>query len=519
MTKISEPLLMGIDVGTYGSKGVLCTARGEILAEHQVEHGLSVPRAGWAEQDADQVWYADTCAISKALIQKAGKSGSKVSALAVSALGPDLVLLDAGGRPLRPAILYGIDTRATEEIDWLNARFGVMEMAAQSGMLLTSSAIGPKLLWVKTHEPGVFEQTRYLCSGSSYLVYRLTGEYVLDRHSASHYNPLFDIRCLDWSEAFAEPMKGNYSLPRLLWAQEVAGKLTRQAAQEMELPAGIPVTAGTVDSIAEAISIGAVHPGDLAVTFGTTTYFVQVTDRSLFNETMWHSAYFKPGLYLMEGGTSATGGMTRWFRDNFAQAELAREQAGGENAYAILTREAAQVPVGSGGLIVLPYLSGERTPINDPLARGVIAGLTLAHGRGHLYRAILEATAYAVAHNLEALYSAGVVPRRIIAVGGMTRSPLFLQIVSDVTGVDLLLPEKTIGACYGDCFLAALAAGMTGMENLEEEWVKPAETFKPDNRQYEKYQPFYQEYKDLYPLTKDSMHRLAELETGHSKTG
>lgn len=519
MNKIPEPLFMGIDVGTYGSKGVLCNVRGEILAQHQVEHGLSVPRAGWAEQDADQTWYEDTCAISKALLEKTGKPGAAIAGLAVSALGPDLVLLDAAGRPLRPAILYGIDTRATAEIDWLNERFGSMEMAKQSGMLLTSSAIGPKLLWARNHEPEIFEKTRYLCSGSSYLVYRLTGEYVLDRHSASHYNPLFDIRNLDWSASFAEPMKGNFSLPHLIWAQEVAGKLTGQAAREMGLAPGIPVTAGTVDSIAEAISIGAVHPGDLAVTFGTTTYFVQVMDKSFFNDTMWHSAYFCPGLYLMEGGTSATGGMTRWFRDNFARQELAAEQAGGESAYAVLTREAASAPAGSSGLIILPYLSGERTPINDPDARGVIAGLTLAHSRGHLYRAILEATAYAVAHNLEALRSAGVFPKRIIAVGGMTRSPLFLQIVSDVTGVDLLLPEKTIGASYGDGFLAALAVGMTGIGDLEKEWVKPAATFRPDATGHQKYQPLYQAYKELYPRTKDSMHRLAELDASDAKTG
>jgi xylulokinase len=512
-------LLMGIDVGTYSSKGVLCTAQGGILAEQQLEHRLSVPQAGWAEQDADQTWYADICSISKSLLIKASRTGKDVAVLAVSALGPDLVALDADFKPLRPAILYGIDTRATAEIAWLDEHFGSMEMAKQSGMLLTSSAIGPKILWLKNHEPGTFKKTRYLCSGSSYLVLRLTGEYILDRHSASHYNPLFDICTLEWSDTFAAPLEGNYQLPRLIWAQEMAGTLTDRAAREMGLQPGIPVTAGTVDSIAEAISIGAIHPGDLAVTFGTTTYFVQVMDKSSFNETMWHSAYFRPGLYLMEGGTSATGGMTRWFRDNFARKDMEAEQAGGENAYAGLTKEAAQVPPGSQGLIVLPYLSGERTPINDPMARGVIYGLTLAHVRGHIYRAVLEATAYAVAHNLEVLRAAGSMPQRIIGVGGMTRSPLFMQIVSDVTGVELLLPEKTIGACYGDCFLAGLAAGLFDLDDLEIRWVKPAASYQPNDDSHQKYQPVYRAYKELYLLSKDSMHRLAELDSGDTKTG
>jgi xylulokinase len=507
-----KQLLMGIDVGTYGSKGVLCSAEAQVLAEHQVEHGLSVPRPGWAEHDADEVWWGDVCAISRTLIDKAGVSGDDVAAIAVSGLGPDVVPLDARGRALRAAILYGIDVRSTQEIADLNEQFGADAMADLGGMYLTSQAIGPKILWIRHNAPEVFAQTKYLCSASTFLVYRLSGEYVLDYHSASLFNPLFDIHNLIWSDCYAETIVGGIPLPRLAWPGEVVGEVTSKAAEETGLRPGTPVTAGTIDAISEAVSVGVMQPGDLMMMYGTTTFFILLLDELVApNETIWHTPYAFPGLYDFEAGMATTGALTRWFRDNFARQEMTAEKAGGPNAYTVLTQEAAAVPPGCEGLVVLPYFSGERTPLNDPQARGVIAGLSLAHGRGHLYRAILEAIAYGVAHNMEAMRAAGARPRRAVAVGGGAKAELLLQIVSDVTGIEQELPAQTIGASYGDAFLAGLATGLVPREALEAQWVRVARRFVPDPQRQEVYQEIYRVYRDLYPHTKEDMHALADL--------
>jgi len=505
-------LLMGIDVGTYGSKGVLCSTEAEVIAEHQMEHGLSVPRPGWAEHDADDVWWHDVCTISRTLMDKAGVTGDDVGAIAVSALGPDLVPLDAEGRPLRPAILYGIDVRSAQEIADLNDRFGADAMADLGGMYLTSQAIGPKILWLRRNEPDLFAEAQYLCSASSFLVYRLTGEYVLDQHSASLCNPLFDIHSLAWSDRYADAIVGDIPLPRLAWPGEVVGEVSLKAAEETGLRPGTPVTAGTIDAISEAISVGVIQPGDLMMMYGTTTFFVLILDGLVApNETIWHTPYAFPGLYDFEAGMATTGALTRWFRDNFAQQEMAAQKAGGPNAYAVLTAEAEAVPPGCEGLVILPYFSGERTPLNDPQARGVIAGLSLAHGRGHLYRAILEAMAYGAAHNMEAMRAAGAKPQRAIAVGGGTKSELLLQIVSDVTGIEQELPAQTIGASYGDAFLAGLATGRLSLSDLESGWVSIARRLVPDSDRHQLYQEYYRVYRDLYPHIVEDMHALAQL--------
>jgi len=508
---MSGELLMGIDVGTLSSKGVLCTASGDLLAQCQVEHGLSIPRPGWAEHDADGVWWRDVCTISRALLDGAQVTGQDVAALAVSALGPDLVPLDAQGRTLRPAILYGIDTRSGQEITDLNARFGAAEMVGLAGMALSAQSIGPKILWLRRNEPDVYARTRYLCTASSFLVYRLTGAYILDTLTAAFYNPLFDIRRLAWSDRYAEPIIGDVPLPRLAWPGETVGEITRLAAQETGLCSGTPVTAGTIDAFSEAISVGVLHPGDLMIVHGTTTCLALVLREMVPSDTMWMSPYVFPGLYCLLAGMATTGAVTRWFRDHFARQEMAAEAAGGPNAYAALTAEAQAVAPGSEGLVILPYFSGERTPLNDPDARGVIAGLTLAHGRGHIYRAILEATAYGVLHNLEVMQASGARPRRAVAAGGGAKSDLLLQIVSDVTGIEQELPVQTIGAAYGDAFLAGLATGLVSRSTLESEWVRTARHLTPDPVRHEQYKPYYALYRSLYACTVQDVHALARL--------
>lgn len=512
-------LLLGVDIGTYSSKGVLCTPTGEVLVEAAIEHGLSLPRPGWAEHDADAVWWGDFVALCRQILS--GRfSGEDVGAVAVSAIGGSVVPVNAQGKALRQGILYGIDTRASAQIEFLNAEFGEDPMFDLGGMALTSQAIGPKILWIKEHEPEVYNAARWFYTASSYLVQHLTGEAVMDYHTASYYNPLFDLRGLRWDPRFAAPIVELDRLPRLLWANEVAGQVTPQAAAETGLKVGTPVTAGTIDATAEAISVGVIAPGDMMVMYGSTMFFVHVTAKPVPDPQMWSTAYLLPGLFTIDGGMSTTGALTRWFRDNLGEVEMAAEAASGPNAYAALADAAAGIAPGADGLICLPYFAGERTPINDPGARGVYAGLTLSHTKAHLYRASLEATAYGVRHNLETMAGMGASPQRLVAVGGGAKNPLWLQIVSDVCGIPQDVPQRTIGASYGDAFLAGLATGIVpGLDALAQDWVKLSLELRPDPQLKPTYDAYYSVYRDLYESAKPQLHRLAELGATSSKGG
>ncbi len=495
-------LLLGIDVGTYSSKGVLVETDGTVVKTAVVEHAMSIPYPGWAEQDAEAIWWGDVVKICRHLLDGDPYQGQDVAAVAVSAIGPCLLPLDQHHRPLRPGILYGVDTRASQQIETLNQRYGEQALYDFSGMALTSQAVGPKILWVREHEPEVWRQTTHLTTASSYLIYRLTGEKIMDRHTASHYMPLMDIHQLEWSDRFADGLVRLEQLPRLGWSDELAGQVNRMGAEATGLKIGTPVAVGAVDALSEGLSVGVAHPGDLMIMYGSTTFFILVEDAPHPDPRLWTVAGAYAGQYNLAAGMATTGSLTRWFRDELAP-DL-RE----ETAYATLFAEAEQIAPGANGLLLLPYFSGERTPINDPLARGVFAGLTLAHKRAHLYRAVLESVAYGIRHNIETFQAIGSDVRRVVAVGGGTKSRAWLQIVSDVAGISQEIPELTIGASYGDAYLAGLAAGILRRSDLAQ-WVKPGSIIQPNPATKALYDAYYSDYRQLYESTRAVVHRLS----------
>jgi xylulokinase len=483
-------LHLGIDIGTSSSKGVLVDGRGRVRARASREHGTSTPHPGWVEHDADAVWWADFRAITRELL---GAAEGRLAGLAVSGLGPCLLPADGAGRPLRPAILYGVDTRAGAEIAELTEELGAEEILRRGGTPLSSQAVGPKIRWLARHEPEVYRRTELLFMASSYLVHRLTGRYVLDHHSASQCDPMYDQNEFGWSPDWAATVAPGLTLPELAWPTEVVGTVSAAAAAETGLPRGLPVTAGTVDAWAEATSVGVREPGDVMVMYGTTMFLIEVLERPEPHPGLWTTSGVFPGTRSLAAGMATSGAVTDWLR----------RLVGGE--FASLVAEAAEVPAGSRGLLLLPYFAGERTPIFDPSARGIIAGLTLGHGRAELYRAALEGIAYGVRHNLEVMREAGGGERRLVAVGGGTRGGLWTRIVSDVTGEPQQVPTETVGACLGDAMLSAIA---TGTEVDFEAWNPPTETVTPtgDGR----YEEYYRRYRELYPATKDVAHFLAE---------
>jgi xylulokinase len=501
-------LLLGVDIGTSGSKAVLCSPDGQILATAIVEHETSFPHPGWAEHDAEQVWWGEFVQLTREILAQ-GFFGDDVGAVGVSAIGPCVVPLDAAGTPLRPGILYGIDSRASDEIAWLEDRHGIDTMAVRNGMRLTSQAMGPKIRWMRTREPDVFARTAMIHTSSSYMVFRLTGEHVIDRHSASYFAPLFDWKTGDWCDDFAADVIELDRLPRIVETTSIAGTITTQAAAATGLRPGTPVSSGTIDAAAEGVSGGAIEPGDMLAMYGSTMFFLQTVDQPQPDPRLWIVASPLPGTHQIAGSLTSAGLLTKWLRD-----EIGAETVDGEHPYQGMARLAAQTPPGADGLLCLPYFAGERAPIYDPQARGIFAGLSLRHTRGHLFRAAYEATGFGMRHNLDVMREMGAVPERVVAVGGGTQNSTWLQIVSDVTGVPQMVPERAVGASYGDAFLAGLASGIVPDSScLNNGWVRPQRVYEPNPALYEMYSERYDIFRRLYETTKDDIHALARSET------
>lgn len=490
-----DELVLGLDIGTSSSKAVLVSPAGDIVASAERPHGLAMVRPGFAEHDAESIWWRDV----EALLAELAPLLAWVRAVAVSGIGPCLLPLDEHDLPLRPAILYGIDTRAAQEIDELNDRYGADALIGRGGSPLTTQAVGPKMLWLQHHEPELWKKTRRFVMASSFVLLRLTGEYVLDHHSASQCNPLYDLKAEAWADDLAAEIAPGLVLPRLLWPAEVAGTLSQAAAAATGLTAGIPVVAGTIDAWADAFGAGVARPGETMLSYGTTLFIVHVAEHPHPSPHLWLTAGVAPHTRTVAAGLATSGAVTSWLR----------ELSGGA-PFAELLRDAAAVPAGSEGLVVLPYFAGERTPIFDSDARGAILGLTLRHGRGHLYRAVLEGIAYGVRHNLEAITDAGSAPSRLVALGGGTRGALWSQIVSDVTQAEQVLPTTTIGASYGDARLAAQALGIA-----HEKWNPPGEIVRPDPDVADRYDALYRLYREAYPATRDIAHALAAFQLAH----
>ncbi|MDL5158694.1 FGGY-family carbohydrate kinase [Actinomycetospora termitidis] len=480
------PTYLGIDIGTSSSKGVLVGDDETVLARAQVEHATSYPAPGHVEHDAEAVWWHD-------LVHLVRELGGSPDAVGVSGIGPVLLPADAAGRPLRPAILYGVDTRATREIAELTERFGAAEILRRGGTPLSSQAVGPKIAWLRRHEPEVWDATAMLLMASSFLVHRLTGEYVLDHHSASQCDPLYDLDAADWAADWADEVAPGLALPRLAWPTEVAGHVTAAAAAETGLREGTPVTVGTIDAWAEAASVGVEGPGDTMVMYGTTMFLVQTADAPARHETLWSTRGVTPGSFTTAAGMATGGAVTTWLRD----------LVGGDHTS--LTAAAGEVPAGAGALLLLPYFAGERTPVFDPDARGVLIGLTTQHGAPEIYRAALEGIAHGVRHNLAAFPAADA---RLVAVGGGTTGGVWTQIVSDVTGLRQDVPADTTGAALGDAWLAAVA---TGAEPDIAAWNPVVGTVEPDPATREVHDAMHEHYRALYPATRETAHFLAGL--------
>ncbi len=492
----ADGYLLGVDVGTATTKGILSDTSGRVVATARRSHVMSIPRPGWAEMDPD-MWWSDVCAVTREILLTSGVDTESVIGVGLSAIGPCMAPLDSADQPVRPALLYGIDARAHGQITVLEERIGTERIRQLSGMDLSSQAVGPKIRWLREVEPESWARTARIVTASSFLVHRMTGRHVIDHHQAGHVIPLYDPAKLAWTDTFAESVADPAMLPELGWSDDIAGLVGTRAAEDTGLALGTPVIVGGVDAVQEGLSVGVSEPGQLMVMYGSSAFFVLVTDERNPAPPLWCLPGALEGTWVLAAGMSTTGSATAWLRD-WAMADRDFDQ---------LFASAAEVEPGARGLLFLPYLSGERTPINDAAARGIIAGLSLDHGRPEIFRALLEGVGHGIRQNISLLAEAAEV-HSIHAVGGGTASDTWLQIVSDIIGREQVVAAQSNGASLGNAFLAGVAVEAVQLADLPG-WVGTTRRIVPDPTAADVYDRAHEDFDALYRQTRDVVHHLA----------
>jgi xylulokinase len=507
---MSDPLLVGVDVGTTSLKAVLFDAAGTVLAQASQEYLTAYPHPNWAEQDPDDWWRA-ACSALPALFAGGRYDPAAVAGVGISCQAPTLLAVDAVGRPLAPAMLW-LDRRSEPECARLAASVGQATITNTNGGRIDPYYLAPKLLWFKHHRPDHYAATHQILQANGYLVHKLCGVFTLDTSHAP-LTLFFDAKQGDWSDPLLNAMGlDRAKLPPLQPCSAVVGYVSRAAADACGLAAGTPVVAGMTDGTAASVEAGLVQVGDAVEMTGQSTVLLVCSDRPYLGDALIPLGHALPGRYLVVGALVATGGALRWFRDQLGEPERIAAAQRGIDPFDLLTAAAAASPPGANGLIFLPYLFGERSPIWDSAARGVFCGLTLATQKRDLVRAILEGAAYGLRQNVEAAAAAGFPLATLACVGGGARSPLWTQIKADVLGRPVRVPKTATGAPLGDAIVAAVGVGLyPAVEAAVAQMVQPGVAYAPQPEPAACYDALYRVYTGLYPALKSSFHALAQV--------
>jgi xylulokinase len=502
--------LLGVDVSTTGAKALLINEQGQVVASATTEYPLSTPHPLWSEQ-APADWWQGTCASIRMVLTKACVSGDAIGAVGLTGQMHGLVMLDGQGRPLRPAILWN-DQRTSDQCAEITEKVGGLQRLLElTGNAVLPGFTAPKILWVREHEPGVYERTAKVLLPKDYVRYCLTGEYATEVSDASGTS-LLDVANRRWSETMLHALEiPSDWMPRCTESAEVSGQVSQAASRVTGLKAGTPVVGGGGDQAAQAIGSGVVRKGVISVTSGTSgVVFAHSESFVAEAEGRLHSfCHAVPGRWHVMGVMLAAGGSFRWLRDTLGEPERSTALLTGEDPYDLLTREAARAPAGSDGLLFLPYLSGERTPHPDPAARGAFVGLTVRHGKSHMVRSVLEGVSFGLRDALELIKGLGVPIDQVRASGGGARSTLWRQIQADVFGTELVLVNVTEGAAYGAALLAAVGAGVfASVDEAVIQTVRVVDRTVPIVDNVEHYEKLYPIYRSLYPALQSTFRAL-----------
>lgn len=504
--------LLGIDVSTTGAKALLIDERGHVMASHTTEYPLSTPKPLWSEQDPAD-WWQGTCASIKAALSKANLSGEDVSAVGLTGQMHGLVMLDRSAQVLRPAILWN-DQRTGSQCAWITEKVGGLDRLLQlTGNQVLPGFTAPKIVWVRDNEPDVYDRTTHILLPKDYVRFCLTGEFATEVSDASGTS-LLDVANRCWSKEMLDALEIPIGwLPTCTESDQVSGRINESAAQVTGLKVGTPVVGGGGDQAAQGVGSGIVKAGVISVTSGTSGVVFAHSDKYAFEaQGRLHAfCHAVPGKWHFMGVMLSAGGSFRWLRDSIGDLEKSMARLTGDDPYDLLTREAALAPIGSEGLIFLPYLTGERTPYPDPNARGAFVGLTVRHGKSHLVRAVLEGVSFGLRDSLELIKGLGAPIEQVRASGGGARSSVWRQIQADVFGAELVLVNVTEGAAYGAALLASIGAGVyQRVDEAVTATVRITDRTAPMADHVTQYQRLYPVYRSLYPALKDTFHALAD---------
>ncbi len=491
--------VIGIDSSTTATKAVLIDEAGAVVGIGVAEYDYSVPRPLWSEQDPT-LWWDGTVAAIRSVLATTGVAGEDVVAIGLTGQMHGAVLLDSAGEVLRPAILWN-DQRTGEACDEIRRAIGAERLIAITGNDALPGFTAPKLVWVRDHEPEVWARIAHVLLPKDYVRLRLTGTYALDKADGAG-TILFDLAARDWSPEILGTLGIDPAwMPRTYEGPEVTGTVTGEAAALTGLRAGIPVVAGGGDQSANAVGVGAVSVGTVALSLGTSGVVFATTDRPTTDRRGRVHAFCHavPGKWHLMTVMLSAAGSLRWFRDALAPGV----------AFGDLAAEAGRVAAGTDGLLFLPYLTGERSPHPDPLARGAFVGLTVAHERPHLTRAVLEGVAFGLRDGLDQMLEAGMPePAQVRASGGGTASPVWRQILADVLRTEIATVDTTEGAAYGAGLLAAVGAGwFPTVESAAGAMVTATPVASP-GADVARYAEAHDRYRELYPALAPTFHRL-----------
>ncbi|RVT60229.1 FGGY-family carbohydrate kinase (plasmid) [Niallia taxi] len=503
--------LLGTDIGTSGTKTILMDTDGNLIAQDLQEYDVLTPKPLWAEQ-WPSVWLDAAKASIKNTVLKSGIPPENIRGIAVSGLyGGSGIPLDENMEPVRPCMIW-MDRRAEKEANW------VLESIGKEKLLeVTHNGADPyygytKILWMKNNEPENWRKTKLFLPPNDYVIYKLTGEVVIDYSSAGNIGGIFDMNNRTWSKEMMAAMDIPVSMmpEKIVESTDIVGGLTKEAAAELGLTAGMPVIASGIDCGAANIGLGVFDSGIYAAAIGTSMCAALISDKPVQGKDLivWPYLYDAKRLsYYFAGGATA-GAIVKWFRQTLCQFELEAEKAGGKNAYDVLNEQAANIPAGSDGLVVLPYFMGERSPIWDSDAKGTIVGLSLAHTKAHMYRAFLEAVAYSLRDAIEA--TGEYLGEYILLAGGVTKSKLWRQIFADVTGYPIVCPIHDVEANMGDVMLAGIGTGLLSYDDVKK-WQVLDDKIMPNQENHRKYNDYYKVYKSIYQNLKADMKTLTSI--------
>ena len=501
--------LLGIDIGGTGAKAGLFTPDGELVGSGYGEYRMISTVPGQAEHDAE-LWWTESVKAIRQSIQ--GIDPGEILGIGVSCTN-GLIAVDEQARPLMPAIMLW-DQRCLPEVERARNALGSEEVFRVTGNPMAPGAYSlPTILWLKHHKPEVFEAARSLMVPGGYLVARLTGEFTID-HTRACTTLLFDIVQRRWHQPFLDKLEiPAQKLPRPLASQEIAGGVTRGVAALTGLKEGTPVLAGCMDSIAASIGSGVMDPGGCFVIMGTAARVCAPIAEPRFDHRFMNCNHVLPDRWLALGAMNGVGSALRWVRDTFGQMERQVADLTGQDVYNLLTAEAASAPPGSKGLVFLPYISGERTPIWNPYARGVFFGVTLGHNRHDFLRSVLEGASFAIRHAVEIQEGNGVEIPEMRIGGAAATNAVWNQIIADVVGKPVISLSEMHTEVLGAAMLAGVATGAyPDYPTAIRRAVRLSTRFEPDPRAHAAYDQLFPIYKELYPDVEPYMERLARLD-------